>query len=378
MQIILTGPAYPMRGGIAHFNTLLYKKLEEVGHSLKILSFSRQYPGFLFPGKTQFEEGDPLYPTENYPMLDSINPFSWIRSALWLKKQHPDLLIIQFWQPFFAPCFATLAMIAKRCRIKTIMICHNIIPHEKRLVDKLLARIGLFYINDYVVQSDSVLKDLLTFKSKVNYKRVNHPVYEIFPPAISQEEAKKNLNIQEKKVIAYFGLIRTYKGLKYLVKAMPDILKKEDIRFLICGEFYDDKEEILDDIESNNLNDHISLFDHFIPNEEVHHYFCAADIMVLPYISATQSGIIQIAYHYNKPVIATNVGGLPEVVLHEKTGYIVPPEDSQAISNAVLQYYNEKPDKEFQKNIKLEKEKYSWEYMVNAIESLYKESIQES
>ena len=372
MKIIIVGTAYPMRGGIAHYVALLYQKLIQKGHDVTVLSFHRQYPKLLFPGKTQMDTGKELFPVDSHPLLDSINPFSWIKAFFWIRMQKPDCLVFKYWMPFFAPCYATLIFLSRLfLKIPSIYICDNITPHENHFLNRFLSWLGLLFVDGYIVQSKAVQDDLLSRKKAPVYQFVPHPIYEIFPEAISKEDARKQLGIHEKKVILYFGYIRNYKGLKYIVQAMPDILKKQPVRLIVCGEFYEGEEEILDLINKEKLHDSVTLVNEFIPNENVHLYFCAADLVVLPYVSATQSGIVQMAYYYDRPVLATDVGGLPEVVLNEKTGFIVPSKNSQALSDTVVKFYKNNMEPVFVKHILKEKEKYSWNHMTDAIENLY-------
>ena len=355
MRVVLIGTAFPLRGGIAHYIALLFKNLKKRGHAVKVLSFKRQYPGLFFPGKTQQDEGKELIHIESVPLLDSINPFTWIRAFFWIKKVRPELLIFKYWMPFFAPCYATISCLSKTfLNIKTLYILDNVVPHEGRVGDYILTRIGLQFIDFFIAQSATVLKDLLKFRPEAEFKEIPHPVYEIFPPAISKAKARNELHINDKRVILYFGYIREYKGVRYLIKAMPLILDSMDVKLLICGEFYEGREEIFTLIEDLNVKDNVKIYDSFIPNEQVGYYFCAADLVVLPYISATQSGIVQIAYHYLKPVLVTSVGGLPEVVRDGTCGYVVRPEDPAAIADKVKKYYQNNKESEFRNNIKTE------------------------
>ncbi len=371
MHIVLVGTAYPLRGGIAHYIALLYKKLIAQGHRVEVLSFKRQYPSFLFPGLTQKDKGKELIPIDSVPLLDSINPLTWIKSFFWLKNIKPDIILFKYWMPFFAPCYATIASMARYLlRVQVLYICDNIVPHEKKPGDKLLSKIGLKFVDSFIVQSKTVLKDLLTFRPDAVYREIPHPVYEIFPPPIPKKEARKKLKIIEDNVILYFGYIRAYKGLRYLIQAMPIILKNISAKLLICGEFYEGQKETLNLIRKLNLKNAVIVYDNFIPNEEVNLYFSATDLVALPYVSATQSGIVQIAYYYNRPVVATNVGGLPEVIINGKTGYVVPPQDPEALADSIVKFYREKKEKAFAENIEMEKKKYSWDRMIRAIEEL--------
>jgi glycosyltransferase involved in cell wall biosynthesis len=371
MRIALVGTAYPLRGGIAHYMALLFQTLRSRGHEVCVLSFKRQYPAFLFPGKTQKDLGQELIPIASTPILDSINPITWVKAFFWLGRVRPDMLLFKYWMPFFAPCYATLAFLAKLfLGIRVVYLCDNVVPHEKNLLDEALNRLGLGFVDGFIVQSRQVQRDLLSYKPNANYRFAPHPLYTLFPVPIPKKEARKRLNIRQKHVLLYFGYIRKYKGLRYLIEAMPDVVRELSVHLLVCGEFYEEREEILSRVLDLGLESHVTILDRFIPNEEVGTYFCACDLVVLPYVSATQSGIVQVAYHYDKPVVVTRVGGLPEVVLDEKTGFVVEPQNNEAISRAILRFYKEKREKDFTANIAQEKQKYSWDRMAEAVEKL--------
>lgn len=370
MRIALVGPVFPLRGGIAHCTALLYRKLRERGNTTSVVSFKRMYPDFLFPGKTQYETGDPLISVDSAELLDSINPFTWIKTAHYLKKLQPDVIVFQYWMPFFAPCYATVAFMAKRfLKVRIVYICHNIIPHEHNILNRILSRIGLKRVDDFIVHSQSVGEDLLKLLPKAKIQHAPHPVHEIFPPAVDKATAKEELMLTDNRVLLYFGYIRPYKGIKTLIKAMPHALTKVDVRLIIAGEFYEEKEETLQLIKELDIEKNVWVTDTYIPGEEVAHYFCAADLVVLPYITATQSGIVQVAYHYNKPVVVTDVGGLPEVVLDEKTGFVVPPKDPVALGEAIIRFYSDERESDFIENIRTEKQKYAWDRVAEAVES---------
>lgn len=376
MRIVVVGTAYPLRGGIAHYVALLTQKLKERGHAVKVLSFKRQYPGIFFPGKTQADEGEELIKLDSTPILDSIGPLSWIKAVFWLKKEKPDLLIFKYWMPFFAPCYATVAGLARRfLGIKVLYILDNVVPHEKKPFDRFLGWLGLKFVDYFIAQSASVREDLLSFRPDAAYKDIPHPVYEIFPDEEPKAAARQALEIEEEKVLLYFGYIRRYKGLKYLVQAMPEIHHAlGNVRLLVCGEFYEGREEIMEMIDTLSLQSLVTVVDAFIPNEAVGRYFSAADVVVLPYVTATQSGIVQVAYNYDKPVIVTRVGGLPEVVIHEKTGYVVDPENPAAIAGAVIRFYGDNQETAFREGVRSEKAKYSWDRMTEAVEAFWSDS----
>ena len=373
MKISLIGPAYPYRGGIALHNALLYKEFYK-SHIVRIVNFKRLYPEFLFPGTTQYEESTNISQIPSERIIDSINPLSWYRAAHYLVDFAPEIVLIQFWMPFFAPCYGKVVRITKglqQCKI--IVICHNVVPHEGSKTGKLLTKYLFNKVDGFILQSHFEEKDLLELRPDARYRYNPHPIYNIFGNQLDKDEARRQLGIKEKSVILYFGYIRKYKGIKYLIKAVPEILKKVDLKIIFAGEFYEDKEPYLKGIKNTGREDKILLVDRFISDDEVNTYFSAADLLVLPYIHATQSGITQIALAYNLPCVVTDVGGLPEVVLDGKTGFVVPPENSEAIARAVIDFFEIADKSEMIKNIEKEKSKYSWEKMADAILGLYSE-----
>ncbi len=374
MKIVIIGTAYPMRGGIAHYVALLYKVLMKRGHDVKIISFKRQYPSIFFPGKTQQDLSKEIESTPSEPILDSIGPFSWIRTFLQIYRFNADLVIFKYWMPFFAPCYAAISFLTRLLsKTKTLYLCDNIIPHERRFEDRLLTHLGLWNVHYFIVQSKVVKRDLLLFRPNAIYKEVPHPVYEIFSNNYTRNDARKHFNLKpNEKVILFFGYVRKYKGLYYLIQAIPAVLKQLDVKLLIAGEFYEDREKYLEQIQQLGINDSVFVFDDYIPNEDVGLYYNAADVVVLPYVSATQSGIIQIAYNYNKPVITTNVGGLPEVIEEGKTGFIVPSENAEALAETIVMFFKIKNKGKFTENIKEYKQQFSWDRMAEEIEQIYK------
>lgn len=374
MKIVIIGTAYPHRGGIAHFIGLLFRILQLRGHTVTLFSFSRQYPSLLFPGKTQMETGpDPLN-TPSQPVLDSINPISWIRVGLRVRRLNPDLVIYKYWLPFFAPAFGTISRIACRRRAtRVLFICDNVVPHEKRPGDRLLTRYALRKDDRYIVMSASVEKDLLHLLPQARYRLVQHPVYEFFQGRFSKVEARARLGLPDRPTVLFFGYIRPYKGLHLLLDSMQIVRKQMDLHLLVAGEFYDDKNKYLEQIDRLGLQGAVTVLDQYIPNDQVGLYYAASDVVALPYSSATQSGIVQICYHYDKPVIATDVGGLPEVVHDGRTGFVVPANDSAAFAQALLRYYREKREAEFTGNVAEAKKEFSWERMAEAVEMLMSE-----
>jgi glycosyltransferase involved in cell wall biosynthesis len=381
LKIVLVGTAYPLRGGIAHYIGLLWKYLSQ-RHEVRIVTFSRQYPKLLFPGKTQDETGDAGVPVDSVQWIDSINPFTWIRTGLRIRAMEADLVLFKFWMPFFAPAYGTIAALARRGgRTKTVFICDNVIPHEKRPGDKLLTQFAFRFIDGYVVQSKAVERDLKLWKRDPVFASLPHPVYEIFGEEIGKSEARAQLaaldpalQLQaDEKVLLFFGYVRDYKGLDVLLDAMPSILARMKVTLLVVGEFYNNEQQYRDQVTRLGIGHAVRFHADYVPNENVGLFFSAADILTLPYKTATQSGIIQIAYNYNRPVIATDVGGLGEVIVDGVTGAIIPPGQPALLADAVCDFYERTLFDSYRANVIEEKKKYSWEFMADGIERLYRE-----
>ncbi len=370
MNILILGTAYPLRGGIAHYNALLFSHLKKQ-HNVSLVSFKRQYPKIFFPGKTQEEHGDPGIPVTSEPLIDSVNPFNWIRVGVKLRKRNPDVVIFKYWLPFFGPCLGTIcALIKWRRTTRVLAICDNVIPHERRPGDVVFTKYAFHFVDAFIVQSDTVEKDLLSLFDQPRYVKVPHPVYEIFGKKIHKEEARKKLKIVDEKVILFFGYIRKYKGLHALIDAMKIVKQLLPVKLLVVGEFYDDEESYRWHISDAQVRDVIDVVSDYVPNEKVGEYFSAVDAVILPYLSATQSGIAQIAYNFDKPVIATNVGGLAEVVADGISGIIIPPNDPASLAAAIQKFYSENLEAKLSAGAAEEKKKYSWDAMVDAVEQL--------
>lgn len=370
MNILILGTAYPLRGGIAHYNALLYSHLKK-HHAVEIISFKRQYPKFLFPGKTQAEQGEPGLPVKSQQLIDSVNPFNWIRVGVQLRKRNADTVIFKYWLPFFGPCFGTICALIKWGRkTKVVAICDNVIPHEHRPGDSIFTKYAFMFVDAFIVQSDTVEKDLLATVDVPRYKKVPHPVYEIFGNGMPKKEARERLKISDEKVILFFGYVRAYKGLHTMIDAMKEVKKSLQVKLLVVGEFYDDEEKYRWHISDAQVRDVIDVVSDYVPNEKVGEYFSAADVVILPYLSATQSGIAQIAYNFDKPVIATSVGGLAEVVVDGVSGLVVPPNDPLKLAGAIGKFYSENLESRLSAGAAREKKKYSWERMVEAVEQL--------
>jgi glycosyltransferase involved in cell wall biosynthesis len=370
MKITLIGTAYPLRGGIAHYNALLAGALAE-RHEVRSITFSRQYPSLLFPGKSQ-EESPGAGGVEPAPrLIDSINPVNWLRVGSLIRKQAPDLLLFKYWLPFFGPCFGTIARRARaNGHTRVICICDNVLPHERRPGDVAFTRYVFRSVDGFIVQSDAVERELKGFWKGAPYRNVPHPVYTTFGEPLDRAEARKTLGITAPRVLLFFGYVRKYKGLDTLLDAVARLPHNLGVHLIVAGEFYDPERAYRDQINALKIGDRVTLRSDYLPNEEVRTYFSAADAVVLPYRSATQSGITQIAYNFGTPVIATDVGGLREVVLEESTGLIVPPENPAALADAITRFYTGGREQKFRKQIQQEKLKYSWQNLVLAIEEL--------
>ena len=367
MKIIIVSPANPLRGGIAHSAGLLYKELVKE-HEVILITFKRQYPNFLFPGKSQTESAETIDKISTEVILDSINPFNWNSTAKRIINFKPDFVIFKHWLPFFAPCYGWMAKkIKKNSPAKLIAVCHNIIPHEKRFGDKTLSRYFLNKIDYYIPLSDQVKRDLFLFVKNPIYKLLPLPVFSLFGERVDKEEAKKNLNLTDKNIILFFGFIRDYKGLDVLIEAFTLVRKELDVLLLVAGEFYESEEKYLNLISKHHLENSIILKKDFIPTSEVKYYFSASDAVVLPYKSATQSGIVQVAVNFCMPVIATNVGGIGEVIEDGKTGFVVEKENPEKLAKAIIRFYKEGKEKEFTDNMSSLKEKYSWQNFVKGM-----------
>jgi glycosyltransferase involved in cell wall biosynthesis len=370
MRITIVGTAYPLRGGIAHYNALLYRELSKK-HDVDIVTFRRQYPSLLFPGSTQMESGGEMFRVPSRALVDSINPFNWVSVGRSIRDAAPGLIIFKYWLPFFGPCFGTIARIAKRgTRTKVALICDNVIPHEKRVGDAAFTRYAFRAADYFIVQSDAVERDLLKFWPKAAYRKVPHPIYSMFGTAVDKHQARAALGITAQRVLLFFGYIRRYKGLGVMIEAIAKTDPSLDVHLMVVGEFYDNEERFRKQVAELKLEGRVRFNADYVPNDQVALHFSAADAVVLPYSSATQSGIAQIAYNFDKPVIATAVGGLQEVVLDNITGFIVPPRDAKALAKAIERFYCEEREAEFSARVRQEKQKYSWENLARALEDL--------
>ena len=375
MRIAILGPAWPYRGGIAAFNERLARQYQAEGHEVEIVTFTLQYPSFLFPGKTQFSTEPAPEGLRISRRISSVNPFSWLRTGCYLRKLRPDLIISPFWLPFMAPAFGTILRLARRKETHRVAILHNLIPHEHRIGDRQFARYFVRSNDAFVTLSRSVLKEIDQFDPQRRRPRTYspHPIYDHYGETLAPLEARRAIGIREEsRYVLFFGFIRAYKGLDLLLKAMADErLEKMDARLIVAGEFYGDPKPYHELINRLDIGGRVVLHTEFIPDHEVNRYFCAADIVAQPYKSATQSGVSQIAYHFERPMVVTNVGGLPEIVPDGKAGFVVEP-DPQQIADALVRFFEEDWAARLTEGVRDEKQRYLWPAFTAAIGGLLK------
>lgn len=368
-KILIIGPAHPLRGGgITTFNHRLAKEFLSQGHACEIVSFSLQYPSFLFPGKSQYSDEPPPEGITIHSLINSVNPLNWLFVGRRLKTWKPDVVVVRFWLPLMGPALGTVLRLLKGGdAAKVICIADNVVPHEKRPGDKPFTRYFLGACDAFITMSEKVFADLRSFEAKKPALLVPHPLYDNFGEKISKEEARQNLGIGlSEKLLVFFGFIRHYKGLDVLLQAMADErTRQQNIRLLIAGEFYEDEAPYQKLIAENRLEDTVILHTRFIADAEVKNFICAADCVVQPYRSATQSGVTPLAYHFEKPMIVTNVGGLPALVPHKKAGLVAQP-TAQSLADAILDFYS-LGESHFLPGLLEEKKKFSWQNLTDAI-----------
>jgi D-inositol-3-phosphate glycosyltransferase len=372
-KIFIIGPAYPLRGGLATFDELFCNSLCDLGHDAQIISYSLQYPNFLFPGSTQFDaSGIAPKGLKIHTLINSVNPFNWLKTARFIRKEKPDFIVVRFWIPFMGPALGTICRMINRKQTKVIAVTDNVIPHEKRPGDSAFAKYFINACHGFVTMSKAVMNDLDKFSTSTHKKFLLHPLYTSFGDKLNKVDARNKLKLPTgDKTVLFFGLIRQYKGLDLLLEAMADSrIKTMNVKLLVAGEFYEDKTAYTDLIEKHKLKDHVVLYDAFIPNEEVKTYFSAADLLALPYKHATQSGVTQVAFHFEKPTIVTNVGGLAEIIPDKVCGYVVEP-NATAIADAMVDYFEHNREINMSTAMHEEKKKYDWSIFSNHIINLY-------
>jgi D-inositol-3-phosphate glycosyltransferase len=368
-DVLIIGPAWPLRGGLSTYNQILANEFSKKGYRVTILTFKLQYPSFLFPGKTQLSSDNAPSELNIDVRINSINPLNWILTGLKYRNIQPKLTIIRYWIPFMGPSLGTIGrIIGFKSNNRVVAITDNVIPHEKRFGDTIFTRYFIGSCHGFVAMSQSVLNDLKLFNTIKPALYNPHPIYNSFKPAISKLEACQLLDLDpSKKYLLFFGFIRAYKGLDLLLEAFSKIDRsKWKIKLIVAGEFYEDEKFYMDLVEKWHLKSDLLFYKDFIPDSEVHLFFSAADLTVQPYKDATQSGVTQVAYFYDKPMIVTNIGGLPELVPHEKSGFVVERE-AQAIAHAIERFYSENWSERMRLFVSQEKEKYSWDKMMDSL-----------
>ncbi len=374
MRFCVIGPTYPFRGGIAHYTSLLVQHLRE-RHQVLFISYIKQYPQWLYPGNTARDPSSvpSSLQVECERILTPFNPLTWWRAYKVIKNYAPDLLILQWWTPFWSPMlFFLTRLVHRRTSIRILFICHHIIAPEGGFFDWFLARRILWRAHAFIVMSE---EDFALLRRALPWARIKgtvHPPYDVFSRTpMSRVEARKRLGLDEDvPVLLFFGFVRRYKGLRYLLSALPEVRKEIPVRLLVVGEFWEEERPYHELVKRLGLHDVVTFYSDYVPNEELTVYFSAADVVVLPYLEATQSGVAQLALSFEKPMIATSVGGMPETIRDGETGLIVPPADTNALATAIVRFFKEGLSEVLVRNIIQEKESASWKPLIDLIEEL--------
>jgi len=375
MKIDIVGPSYPFRGGISYHSTLLFKNIKKK-HTVKFYSFKRQYPHFLYPGKTDKDNSQFLIKdAEIESCLDSMIPFTWFNVARKIVRDKPEMTIFPWWVAFWAPQFLIIIWILRLfSKTKILFICHNVQEHEKNRIKHAISKFVLSRGDYFIVHSKEEKERLIKTTGKIRVKVSLHPTYDAFNSGvIPSDKAKEKLQISEENVLLFFGFVRKYKGLTYLIQAMPDILNHIDARLIIAGEFWEDKSPYLELIKNLDLEEKVTIVDRYIPNEEIPYFFYASDIVILPYTSVTGSGPVQLAFGFDKPVVVSRIGALSEIVCDKKTGFLVSPKNPPEITEAVVEFFREGHKDEMVEWIKKENKRFTWEHLVSTIETFGEE-----
>ncbi len=372
IPVAVVGPHAPYRGGIAHFTNRLCAQLETKTTSVVRVSFSRLYPDLFFPGKTQYEPGtpdtwreDPAHGDSGQDraiFIDSINPISWLNAGRQLKAAGVEVVVFMVWMPFFAPAYTVIAGTLQKAGIRVLAIVHNALPHERHTGDQFLTRMFLKRCDSVIAMSKAVCEDIEDLVPGSKPKLIPHPVYDQFGELISREASRRDLGwSRDARILLFFGLIRHYKGLDILLDALPDARKRlPGLHLVIAGEFYESRARYVDHIRRLGLDSEVTLFDEYIPSERLPPLFGACDVVVQPYLSATQSGIIQMAFHFERPVIVSDVGGLAEAVEAHDAGLVVPPSDPQALGDAIVHFFESGVREKLERGVFLLKKDSSW------------------
>lgn len=377
MKIVIVGTAYPFRGGLATFNERLARQFQAEGHEVVMETFTLQYPSFLFPGKSQYSESAQPDDLKIERSFSSVNPISWFKSANKIAEFNPDIVIFAYWMSFMAPCFGTIARRVKaKCNAKCYALVHNMLPHEQTLLDKFFPSYFVRTIDGFIALSKAVAKDISVIDKQGKPILFSpHPIYDHYGPKCDKNVAAKKLNLDPSvNYLLFFGFIRSYKGVDLLLQALADErLSESNCKVIVAGEFYEDEKYYYDLEKKLGLKGRVIWYPSFIPDGEVAPYFNVADMVILPYKSATQSGVAQIAYHFEKPMVVTNVGGLPEIVPHKKVGFVVDV-NPKAIATAIAEFYTETNSLNFEAGIAEEKKKYEWTKLTQSFVELFNET----
>lgn len=368
MRILSLGPAHPYRGGLAAFNERLARALQAEGHTVELLTFTLQYPGFLFPGKTQFTHAPAPQGLVIERRIHALNPLNWWRVGRQIRREKPDLILCHFWLPLLGPALGSILRLARRKGGTRVALVHNMVPHEQRPGDRLLSRYFAGSVDRFVCMSESVAADTRALAPHKTIAVSPHPVYDHYGEAVDKRAARTHLGLEpDQAYLLFFGFIRDYKGLDLLLEAMADArIRERGPRLIVAGEFYGNEETYQAIISERGIRDLLVLRTAYIPEEDVRYYFGAADLVVQPYKSATQSGISQLAYFFEKPMVVTRVGGLPEIVPHGEAGYVVEPEPT-AIADAIVDFFDHDRADELAAGLKRGKERFSWKEMARVV-----------
>lgn len=372
MNIVIIGPANPYRGGIAKFNEMLAENLVAENHTVTIANFTLQYPSFLFPGKSQYTEAVPPAGVDIVRLVSSVNPFNWFRVARRIKQMKPDMVIVRYWMPFFAPALGT---ICRGVGCPVVALADNIVPHEKHFYDRVCTKYFLGATDAVVYMSLQVGDDLGSFRYKGLRAFSPHPIYDSYGAVVPRDQACEKLGLDAScRYGLFFGFIRDYKGLDLLLEAWAK-LEDKNLKLIVAGEYYGNKEKYEAMIRELSLEQQVVVFDHYIAEDQVRYYFSAADIVVQPYRSATQSGVTQVAYHFGVPMLVTRVGGLAEIVPDGVVGYVVE-QSADEICAAIKDFYVGERAAEFRENIEVEKRRFEWSRMTEVFMNLYQRILQ--
>ena len=379
MKIVIVGSAHPYRGGLASFNERLASEFVAEGHDVEIVTFTLQYPSFLFPGKTQFTDSPKPQDLNIVRRISSINPFNWMKVGREIRDKNADMVIFCYWMSFMAPSFGKIARIVHRNgKTKCIALVHNMIPHEQNILDKILPPYFVKSMDGFIALSKSVVDDIGKFDKKGKPRTFSpHPIYDHYGIHLDRNEALQQLGLDQNcRYVLFFGLVRAYKGLDLLIDAFADEkLRDSNIKLIVAGEFYQDENIYRKQISELGIEDKIIIHNEFIPDDKVNLYFSAADIVAQTYKSATQSGVTQIAFHFEKPMLVTNVGGLGEIVINGKSGYVVEPKANE-IADALSDFFEKSRSAEFEQAVRTEKGKYAWSIMTAKIVKLYGDCLE--